>query len=78
MTKEELNQIAIIVKTSWRLTPDEMNQRFKKNRMRNLSRGSRTEKKKLDKKLDQGFKENGKKELIKDSRTKKKKFYEEY
>lgn len=45
MTKEDLNQIAIIVKTEVGGLRDEMNQRFKE------------QEEKLDKKLDQRFKE---------------------
>ena len=56
MTKEELNQIAIIVKTEVGGLRDEMNQRFKEQDEKFEQRFKEQEEK-LDKKLDQRFKE---------------------
>ena len=56
MTKEDLNQIAIIVKTEVGGLRDEMNQRFKEQDEKFEQRFKKQEEK-LDKKLDQRFKE---------------------
>ena len=60
MTKEDLNQIAIIVKTEVGGLRDEMNQRFKEQEEKldkKLDQRFEEQEEKLDKKLDQRFKE---------------------
>ena len=60
MTKEDLNQIAIIVKTEVGGLRDEMNQRFKEQEEKldkKLDQRFKEQEEKLDKKLDQRFKE---------------------
>ena len=60
MTKEDLNQIAIIVKTEVGGLRDEMNQRFKEQDEKFEQRFKKQEEK-LDKKLNQRFKEQDEK-----------------
>ncbi len=60
MTKEDLNQIAIIVKTEVGGLRDEMNQRFKEQEEKldkKLDQRFKEQEEKLDKKLDQRFQE---------------------
>ena len=60
MTKEDLNQIAIIVKTEVGGLRDEMNQRFKEQEEKldkKLDQRFKEQEEKLDKKLDQRFEE---------------------
>ena len=60
MTKEDLNQIAIIVKTEVGGLRDEINQRFKEQEEKldkKLDQRFKEQEEKLDKKLDQRFQE---------------------